>query len=199
MSCIKYPHTHVHTPPPTHTHTRMHTLTQVRSAFVLLCAGLAALGFPSRFRFQSGWASFWSPPWELLACERLWGPLCVIIQNPVNNTKRDANLLWRVRRGGRRRGEEREGVAREVASRTLCKYFKRTVTITAHPDCPLSPPGHMCVCVCALWRFSILSLLLALHFLQLLKIHTQIFRQHSHCPPVPIPGFPSSISLASFH
>jgi len=31
-----------------------------------------------------------------LSC-RSKGPLCVIIQNPVNNAKRDANLLYQIR------------------------------------------------------------------------------------------------------
>lgn len=56
--------------------------------------------------------------------------MCVIIQNPVNNTKRDANLLWRERR------ESIEG----GCGQTLCKYFKRAVTITAHPG--RVPPYH---------------------------------------------------------
>lgn len=184
MSCIKYPHTPVHTPPPPHTHTRacIHLVRFVvpscsAAAAAWLCAGRSS--WVSISISISVWPGFLLESSLGAACERLWGPLCVIIQNPVNNTKRDANLLWRVRRG----------VAREGASRTLCKYFKRTVTITAHPLTAPSPLLGICVCVCvcALWRFSILSLLLALHFLQLLKIHTQIFRQHSHCPLTPIP------------
>lgn len=196
MSCIKYLHTPVHTPPPTHTQTHacIHLVRFVvpscsAAAAAWLCAGRSS--WVSISISISVWPGFLLESSLGAACERLWGPLCVIIQNPVNNTKRDANLLWRVRRG----------VAREGASWTLCKYFKRTVTITAHPlTAPLTPSwAYVCVCAfvrCGAFQFYPFYWLCifysCLKFIHKYSDSTRIARQ------LPYPTS-SSFSLASFH
>lgn len=143
----------------THTHrytyTYIHTLSQVRCAPFRSRWLCAALGFPSRFRFVSriwwGFAlclgSCSPPPPSLVAA---FGVLCVLLFK-IQSIIRNAMLIYygeRVLRG---------------CGQTLCKYFKRAVTITAHPG--RVPPYHahamantytyihMCLCVAALFNF----------------------------------------------